>query len=214
MTKRAHRKALALWEAETREWAIQTAQILILAICGGEPLPARPYHVGVVLGPDEQPWVECPTRFLHEMASSPQAGTSAGWPPVRPWLVTSERIVGRLGDDRLYGYRWEHIVGCRIDLALGQERVSLDMQDGSPLSWAGPATAPMAVTAVYHLHGPYALLDHPGLAPLRGRRGDRTRTTPKAAALQTASGHAYGPSMDDDPNWPHVDDLNWPYRPR
>lgn len=40
--------------------------------------------------------------------------------------------------------------------------------EASTRSWAADTgIAPLAVTAVYHLHGARALVDHPGLAPLR-----------------------------------------------
>ena len=63
--------------------------------------------------------------------------------------------------------RWGTMVGLRVSLAPGVEQLAVDI-DGQPaLVWAGPGIAPMAVAAVFHLHGPAALLDHPGLAPLR-----------------------------------------------
>jgi hypothetical protein len=173
VTRRKERKALTRWEADTREWGNRTGRLLVRAVCGGPPLPTTPFGVGVVLGPHEQLWVEYRARFLQEVPLNPQSVHSTGWPPVRRWLVTAERIVGRLGDDRLYEYRWEHIVCCRVHLTLGQERVSLDLPDGSPLTWAGPGVAPMAVAAVYKLHGRRALFDHPGLAALRAHERPR-----------------------------------------
>lgn len=162
------RRVLARQEAETRAWATQAGRALVGALCGGRPLPASPYRVGVVLGSAEHPWVECPARFSGEPPPRRQAaGAQGDWPPARAWLVTSERIVGRLGDDRLWGYRFEHMVGCRVDLTEGNEQVSLDLDRQVPLSWTGPGVAPLAVAAVYHLHGVAALIDHPGLAPLR-----------------------------------------------
>jgi hypothetical protein len=89
-------------------------------------------------------------------------------PAVRPWLVTSDRVVGRLADDRLYGYRWEQAVGARVDLTAGSEVVMLDI-DGEPkLVWSGPAVAPLAVAAIFRFYGPIGVIEHPGLAPLRG----------------------------------------------
>jgi hypothetical protein len=167
VTKRNQRKALARWETETRVWATDTGRALVLAVCGGDPVPVTPYHVGVVLDRSEQAWVECPVRFLQETPPSPAITDMACWPPVRPWLVTSQRVVGRLGNDRLYGYRWEYVAGCRVDVTPGREVVSLDLRNGVPLTWTGPGVGPMGVAAVYHLHGSQALLDHPGLTPLR-----------------------------------------------
>jgi hypothetical protein len=58
-------------------------------------------------------------------------------------------------------------VGVRIDLNPGHEVVSLDIDDGSALTWSGPAVAPLAVAAVFLLYGAAAMIDHPSLAPLR-----------------------------------------------
>ena len=35
------------------------------------------------------------------------------------------------------------------------------------LIWTGPAVAPLAVAAVFHLYGPIGVLEHPGLVTLR-----------------------------------------------
>lgn len=163
MTKRKERKALARWETDTREWAHDTARKLVLAMVGGQPVPANPYGIGVVLDRGERVWAECPVRFLQEVLPTNGPPT----PPVRPWLVTSDRIVGRLGDDRLYGWKWENIRGCRVDLSVLPEFVNLDLADGSRLDWTGPGVAPLAVAAVYRLHGREALVDHPGLSAIR-----------------------------------------------
>ena len=169
MTKRAQRRALALWENDTRQWAHQTARELALSMVSGQPTPATPYAMGVVLDPGEQVWAECPIGFLQE--NLPVDGPDV--PSVRPWLVTSDRIVGRLGDDRLYGWRWEHVRGCRVDLTISPEFLTLDLDHGFRLDWTGPGLAPLAVAAVYTLYGQAALLDHPGLAAIRlGTRTD------------------------------------------
>ena len=170
MTNRRHRKALTKWEDDTRHWAHETARDLVMAMVTGQATPATPYRIGVVLDPGEQVWAECPVRFLQERPVEPPARPSA-IPAIRPWLVTSERIVGRLGDDRLYGWRWGQMMGCRVDLATGAEHVTLDVEDGSRLDWTGPGTAPVAVAAVYRLHGPSALIDHLGLTVLRSHCG-------------------------------------------
>jgi hypothetical protein len=85
-------------------------------------------------------------------------------------LVTSDRVVGRLADHRLYGYRWEHAVGARVDLTHGSEVVALDIDSGPALVWSGPAVAPLAVAAVFRLYGPIGVIEHPGLATLRAGR--------------------------------------------
>ena len=170
MTKRKERKALTKWEDDTRWWAHETARDLVMAMVKGEPMPATPYRVGVILEPGEQEWAECPVRFIQERSLAPYFDPA--WiPPIRPWLVTSHRIVGRLADDRLYGWRWTQIVGCRIELTPPVERIALDLSDGSRIGWSGPGIAPLSVAAVSRLHGPRALIDHPGLMVLRVHGG-------------------------------------------
>lgn len=175
MSARKQHKALDRWETDVREWAIDTGRLLVLAICQGEQMPVTPYEIGVVLGAGEEAWVQCPVRFLQDSVPHEGARLSGVWPPTRPWLVTSERLVGRLGDDRLYGWQWDQVIGCRVELISRRERLALDLRDGSVLDWTGPGIAPMAVAAVYHLYGRGALIDHPGLVALRhgGLRSDR-----------------------------------------
>ena len=177
MTNRKQRKAFARWENDTRDWAHRTARNLVLSMVSGQPTPVTAYGVGVVLDPGEQVWAECPLRFRQERL--PADGPAV--PPVRAWLVTSDRIVGRLGDDYLYGWRWEHVRGCRVDLSLQAEHVALDVGDSFRLDWTGPGVAPLAVTAVYRLHGRQALLDHPGLSSIRP--GTRPGTCSRQAGV-------------------------------
>lgn len=167
MTSRKQRKALAQWEGNARQWAYETARDLVMAMVTGSPIPVTPYRVGLVLHPGEQVWAESPVRFLQEQVLAVEPGMC---PPVRPWLVTSERVVGRLGDDRLYAWRWDQAVGCRMDLTPGAEFLTLDLPDGSSLSWTGPGVAPMAVAAIGRLLGLTALVDHPALEMLRTPR--------------------------------------------
>jgi hypothetical protein len=171
VTGRKQRKALARWEDETRLWAHETAKDLVMAMVTGQHRPVKPYRIGVVLEPGERVWSECPVRFLQERLTGQQVGQ--GWvPPVRPWLVTSERIVGRLGDDRLYGWRWRQVRGCRVEVSLPVERVSLDVDNASQVEWSGPGVALIAVAALYSLYGSVSLVDHPGLTVLRWREGE------------------------------------------
>jgi hypothetical protein len=58
---------------------------------------------------------------------------------VRSWLVTSARMLGRLADDRLYGYPWEKMVGAGVDLTPA-ERPSLSTSKVNPRS-SGPGLA-------------------------------------------------------------------------
>ena len=166
MSKRKDAKALDRWDNEARRWATATGRDLALDLYCNRETAARPYGVGVVLDPSEKVWAEVPVRFNLESPPLIKPCELAR-PLVRPWLVTSARVVGRLADDRLHGYRWERAVGARVDLTPGREVVSLDIDSEPTLIWTGPAVAPLAVAAVFHLYGVLAMIDHPGLAPLR-----------------------------------------------
>jgi hypothetical protein len=166
MSRRKDAKAVARWDDEARRWAAATGRDLALGLYYNREMAALPYGVGVALDAGEKVWAEVPVIFNRDWTSPGEPGAYR-WPTVRSWLVTSDRIVGRLADDRLHGYRWERAVGVRVDLTAGREVVSLDI-DGEPaLIWTGPAVAPMAVAAVFHLYGPLAMIQHPGLTPLR-----------------------------------------------
>lgn len=166
--RRRERKALTAWEADTRRLATDTARQLALDLYHQRDRGVTPYTVGVVLDPGEVPWAECHTHFAHGSNAAAAAVPGDPTPPVYRWLVTSARVVGRLDHDRLYGWRWEHMLGCRVDLTPGGERVGLDLRDApGPLIWSGPGVAPLAVVAIYYLHGATALVQHPGLTELR-----------------------------------------------
>jgi hypothetical protein len=176
-TKRKTAKAMAHWQSDTRQWAIDTARALALDLCHHQPPAIRPYNIGVVLNAGETIWAEVPVTFNHDSAPIP-AGQHAPIAAIRPWLVTSQRLVGRLTDDFLHGYGWQDVVGVRIELAPGRESLALDIVGQPHLIWFGPGLAPMAVAAVFHLYGPAALLDHPGLEPIRN--GQDWRTPPSS----------------------------------
>jgi hypothetical protein len=166
MSRRKDAKALARWDNEARRWATATGRQLALDLYYNRETAALPYGVGVVLDPDEKVWAEVPVRFNLDWAPPEKAGQEPQ-PAVRSWLVTSGRVVGRLTDDRLHGYRWERSVGARVDLTPGREVVRLDIECEPALVWSGPAVAPLAVAAVFHLYGPIGVLEHPGLVTLR-----------------------------------------------
>jgi len=166
VSKRKDARALAHWEDEARQWATATARNLALDLYYDRQTAIQPYGVGVVLDPGEKIWAEVPIRFNLDCTSHVTSGEHQQT-ALRSWLVTSARVVARLGDDRLHGYRWEKVVGCRVDLTAGRELVSLDVDSEPTLVWTGPAVAPVAVAAVFHLYGSLALINHPGLAALR-----------------------------------------------
>jgi len=166
MSKRKQAKALTSWSEEARQWATAVGRDLALDLYYNRESNLRPYGVGVVLDPGEKVWAEAPVQFNLDCTLPGKAG-QAMEPVVRPWLVTSDRVVGRLADDQLYGYRWERSVGARVDLNPGCEFVRLDIEGEPMLVWSGPAVAPLAVAAVFHLYGPIGVLEHPGLVTLR-----------------------------------------------
>jgi hypothetical protein len=166
MSKRKAAKALTQWNEEARQWATAAGRQLALDLYYGRKTASRPYGVGVVLDAGEVVWGEAPVRFSLASALPPNAGDDVQGAP-RTWLVTSSRVVARLADDRLYGYRWDKAVGARVELSPGREYVSIDMEGEASLIWSGPGVGPMAVAAVFRLYGPLAMIEHPGLAILR-----------------------------------------------
>jgi hypothetical protein len=124
-----------------RSWATDAARDLALDLYYDRNTTAHPFEVGVVLGPGERVWAEMPLRFSADIPTPPSAAGGFRL-PLRPWLVTNRRLVARLGDDRLHGWRWEHVVGCRVDLVPGRETAALDLDAQTPLVWTGPASRP------------------------------------------------------------------------
>jgi hypothetical protein len=167
MSKRKQTRALTRWSEEARQWATAAGRALALDLYYNRESNLRPYDVGVVLGAGESVWAETPLRFNLDW-TCPRVDGKTIEPAVRPWLVTSDRVVGRLADDHLYGYRWEQAGGARVDLTVGRETVALDIDSEPALMWSGPAVAPLAVAAVFRLYGPIGVIEHPGLATLRG----------------------------------------------
>jgi len=194
MTSRSKQLRLAARHAsDTRCWATHSARCLALCLGYDEHPPVTAYTVGVVLRNGEVPLVELPARCSADRAVIPVLPPKKGAPPALPpettWLVTSERLVGRINGAVLRWWDWGVILGCQVQLTAGKEHVQLDPNGEAPVAWWGPGVAPLAVAAIYHLHGPTALLEHPGLAVLRsdpqgerGRMGRRTRRSGESHA--------------------------------
>jgi len=86
------------------------------------------------------------------------------------WLITSARLAGRApASGELISIWWAGLSGAQLDLDAGVIR--LDVASGWSAQITGPGVSPIAVAAVAACHGPASLLDHPGLACLRGRAG-------------------------------------------
>jgi hypothetical protein len=181
VSKRKAVEARAQWDDQVRLWATNAGRVLALDLYHGRHTATRPYAVGVVLDRDETALSEVPVRFNRDWPAPLGPGQRIVMPAIRPWLVTSGRVVGRLADQNLYGYRWEKMVGARVDLTPGHETLAVDIDGVRPLEWSGAGLAPMAVAAVFHLYGPAAMIEHPGLAPLRPGEA-RRQTTPMTVA--------------------------------
>jgi hypothetical protein len=160
-----HKRELARWETATRQWAADAGRSLALNIHHDQPVPVRPYTVGLVLWEGEQPWVEVPVTCSADIAVPVGSGRSVF--RIGPWLITSQRVAGRLQPDILRWWTWDQLIGVQVNLTPGRERVCLDLDESKPVYFDGPGVAPLAVAAVYRLHGPMAVIEHPGLAPLR-----------------------------------------------
>lgn len=171
-TARKQRKEVARWEVSTRAWATGRGRDLALELYQQSHVAVTPYSVGLVLEQGEKPWVQVPAccsldALVAVSPGPPKRGDPHVQPPVGDWLVTNHRIAGRCNGSLLRWWRWGEIVGCRVDLTLGRETVQIDLNGKPPILWTGPGVGPLAVAAVYHLYGPAAMLDHPGLAALR-----------------------------------------------
>lgn len=166
------RRAAGRWEDGTRAWATDAGRALAVDLYHGRDTLTRPYQVGVVLDAGEQVWGELPACCsidppLYPPPGAARPGDPLPQPPISTWLLTNGRVVGRVRD-HLRGWRWENMVGCRVDLTPGAEVVAIDVENGKPpVTWTGPGVAPLAVAAVFRLYGARAMVEHPGLAVLR-----------------------------------------------
>jgi hypothetical protein len=168
MSRRKDAKALVRRDDGARQWATATGRALALDLYFNRETATLPYGVGVVLDAGEKVWAQVPVRFNLDRTPPVTPGEHTQ-PAFRSLLVTTNRVVGRLADDRLHGYRWDKAVGARVDLTPGREVVSLDIDiESEPtLIWTGPAVAPVAVAVVFHLFGSLAMIQRPGLAAVR-----------------------------------------------
>jgi hypothetical protein len=165
---------------------ISAGRRLAIDLHRGHEVPIRPYTVGLVLWKSrhEQVWGQVPARCSADtpLIVRPSQRRRRDPPPqprVTDWLITSHRIAGRFYPDALSWWEWTTIVGVQVDLMAGSEYVQLDLAlPAHPVGWYGPGIAPLAVAAVYDLHGPAALLDHPGLSTLRRDLADQPRIAP------------------------------------
>jgi hypothetical protein len=165
LSERRARRRRAEWQSEIRIWAITTARSLAIDLHCDHSLPIRSYKVGLVLWDGEQAWAEIPVKCSADTPVPIGDGRLAL--QTTPWLVTSERVAGRLQPNTLRWWTWDQVIGMQVDLRPGRERVCLDIDGSTPVYFESPGVAPLAVAAVYRLHGPMAVIEHPSLAPLR-----------------------------------------------
>ena len=80
MSRRADAKAVARWEHDTRQWAIDTGRGLAFDLYYDRDRAVRPYGVRVVLDPGEKLWV----RTRHVWRTRWQSGTAHQRSPGAP----------------------------------------------------------------------------------------------------------------------------------
>ncbi len=176
-----------------RTFAVEDARSLAVEI--GQGALAHWPHVGdlgVVLDPGEVVWTQVAARWQSVTISRyiqhretffgglrSWEVQQSGWADMGEgtWWLTNHRIVGRVHQGELLGWRWENLVGCLVDLR--GERVTFDVNTGHRFALTGPAVPVVGVVAVAQLHGVAALLTHPALGPLRvGAEAERPWSTP------------------------------------
>jgi hypothetical protein len=169
---RRWQRELARWEADTRSWATAAGRALVLNLCQNTDVALHPYSIGLVLREGEKVWAQLPARCsadtpLAVRPASRRRANPASQPRISDWLVTNHRVAGRLYPDALTWWEWPSAVGVKVDLTPGAEYVQIDLASHGSIAWTGAGVAPLAVAAVFHLHGAAALIDHPGLTFLR-----------------------------------------------
>jgi hypothetical protein len=195
MSIRKQKRELARWEAATRQWATVAGRSLALDLHDHRQVAVRQYTVGLVLQEGEQPWVEVPVTCS---ADAPlRVGDGRSLLQTGPWLVTSLRVAGRLHPDILRWWTWDQVIGVQVNLTHGRERVCIDIAGAEPVYFTGPGVAPLAVAAIYRLHGPLAVIEHPGLAPLRSSEMSGPGERPQKEAVLVPSAELEKPK-------PHV----------
>jgi len=147
-----------------RAIAIDQARRLAMSLYHRTAIEGRSFTIGLALERGETVWAE---TWVRCSLDRPAWQVDPSRLPLSAWLATNHRIVGRLTTGQLVGWGWGDIVGCRADLTARKEWAQIDPKDSPPVVWHGPGVAPLAVALVAQVHGIVALLEHPGLAPLR-----------------------------------------------
>jgi len=190
-------RAITKWERRNKDAYVEQARNLAMSLCHRTPVAVRPYALGLALLPGESVWAEAWARCsLDRLPTTPDPSQL----PLSLWLATNCRIVGRLASGALVGWGWGDVVAYRTDLQSGIEWLQIDLRDNAPVVLYGPGVAPLAVAVVAHVHGIFALLEHPGLAPLR------VQPMMVGAAVRGGGWQAEQPPRPALP--PHRDDLD------
>lgn len=188
--RRRPRRHRRLGDRTRRHLAREQARELAVVIASDSRDPVAHLSAGVVLEPGERAWQESTARlsvwgteatwvtpsrvswFGRRAQTSGREATISGWRDCGriDWLITSERIVGRLGrSGELISIWWGGLSNVQVDL--DAEVIRLDATN----RWRGhlcdPGIAPIAVAAIAACHGPAALAGHPALACLGNPSG-------------------------------------------
>ncbi len=169
---RKQRREVARWEASTRAWATSRGKDLALELYQQSDVAVTPYSVGLVLEQGEKPWVQVPAYCSLDGSRTGLVRATEERRPTSP--ATSRRLARHQPSDRrTLQPRSAALVAMGRDRRLPRRldpgpRGRPDRpQRKVPILWTGPGVGPLAVAVVYHLYGPAAMLDHPGLAVLR-----------------------------------------------
>jgi hypothetical protein len=156
------------------------------AIIEDRPDPVAQLAAGVILQPGEDAWARVRARLAVRTSQAAwTANTRVSWLGRRArsvtcetstyhwqdhgeidWLITSERVVGRLpASSEMISLWWSGLAGVDIDLK--RDRIVVNGVKGWTGKLTGPAVAPIAVTAVAKCHGLEAVWLAPALAALR-----------------------------------------------
>ncbi|MGC8628170.1 MAG: hypothetical protein ACP5VR_11615 [Acidimicrobiales bacterium] len=167
MYRPVERKVLreaARWEKKNRPALVEQARRLAMGLYHGRAIEARPYRLGLALSQGEVPWAETWARC--SLDAYPWARPNPSRLPLSCWVATSQRLVGRLRSGAWAGWAWDGVDTYRADLSRGKEWVEV-VGEGRQLTLFGPGVAPLAVALTWKIYGAMALLEHPGLGPLR-----------------------------------------------
>jgi hypothetical protein len=175
-------RALRFLNRRDRQAGVLQARELARAITEDRPDPIAHLAAGVVLQPGEEPWLQIPARLAVRTSQAAwRAHTQRSWLGRRArnvtretiterwqdhgdidWLITSQRIVGRLpASTEMISVWWVGVAGVDIDLK--SERIVLNGVNGWTGVLSGSTVTPIAVASVAMCHGVESLLVHPAL---------------------------------------------------